>query len=268
MDNLISTLKSVNVDPGIFLKAALILVFVSVALACIGRFAFGKNSVLSRSVSSAIGILFVYTLAIVINSAVPALMKLIPSLPFAKFETNQVVLFTLQGSHYTDICSHILSMIILSFVANLLDWIIPDAKNFFLWLLAKVITVIGAIALLHLVNWLIIRFLPSGILTYAPVILLALLVLLLLVGLLKHVVGAVLSSINPLIAAFYTFFFSTIVGKALTKAIFTTAILTAIVYGLGVIGCAVISIASAALLAYIPLLIVLILIWYLLNRFL
>ena len=53
--------------------------------------------------------------------------------------------------------------------------------------------------------------------------LLALLVLLLLVGALKLIVGAVLATVNPLIGAFYTFFFATLAGKALSKAILTTA---------------------------------------------
>ena len=94
----------------------------------------------------------------------------------------------------------------------------------------------------------------------------ALLVVLLLVGALKIVVGAILATVNPLIAAFYTFFFATVVGKALSKAMLTTLLLSLLVYGLNYIGCTVISIASAALIAYIPFLIVLLIIWYVVSK--
>jgi hypothetical protein len=71
-----------------------------------------------------------------------------------------------------------------------------------------------------------------------------------------------------LIGAFYTFFFATVVGKALSKAILTTAILAGIVYALNYIGCTAVSIASAALIAYIPVLIVLVVIWFVVSRLL
>ena len=95
-----------------------------------------------------------------------------------------------------------------------------------------------------------------------------LLVLLLAVGGLKIVVGAVLSTVNPLIGAFYTFFFATLVGKSLTKAILTTAILAAIVLALTYVGVGAVSIAAAALVAYIPLLLVLLVVWYIVGRLL
>ena len=75
-----------------------------------------------------------------------------------------------------------------------------------------------------------------------------------------------LSTVNPLIGAFYTFFFATLVGKALTKAVLTTAILCATVWALNYIGCTVISIVSAALIAYIPLLIIVLIAWYIVCK--
>ena len=95
-----------------------------------------------------------------------------------------------------------------------------------------------------------------------------LLVLLLLVGALKIVVGAILATVHPLIGAFYTFFFATVVGKALSKAILTTAILSGIIWAMNYIGVFTVSIAKEALIAYIPLLIVLIVVWYVVSRLL
>lgn len=266
MEEILSTLRAVNVDPEVFLKSAAVLALGSLLLGSIGRFIFGKKSGFSHAVSSAIGILFVYAAAIVIYSAFTQLQAFIPSLPYVSFNGSSLVLFSFQGSHYTVICTQVLNMIILAFLANLLDSLIPSGKNIFLWLLSKCVTVIGAILLQLLVNWLLAKYLPQGLMTYAPTILLGLLILLLLVGALKLVVGAVLSTVHPLIGAFYTFFFATLVGKSITKAILTTAILTALVLALNYVGCTVISIASAALIAYIPLLIILALVWYMVNR--
>ena len=265
MEEILSTLRSVNVNPDTFMKTSLLLTIGSLLLGGIGR-AFGKKSTLSHAVSSAIGILFIYAVAVVVYSAFEDLMEYIPALPYIKFAGRQLLLINFQASHYTVVCSQLLDMVILAFLANLLDSIIPSIKNVFLWLLAKCATVIGAIGLQLLVNWLVVRYLPLGLATYAPTILLGLLVLMLLVGALKIVVGAILSTVHPLIGAFYTFFFATIVGKALTKAILTTALLTGLLFALAYVGCTAISIASAALIAYIPLVIILAFVWYLVNR--
>ena len=117
--------------------------------------------------------------------------------------------------------------------------------------------------ILHLiVTGLFTNLLPEGLVTYAPTILLALLVLMLLTGALKLLVGVVLTTVNPLIAALYTFFFANVVGKQITKAVLTTALLTGLVLLLQHLGVGVISIASAALIAYIPFSILLVILWY------
>ena len=59
-----------------------------------------------------------------------------------------------------------------------------------------------------------------------------------------------------------------LVGKQLSKAVFTSTILCAVVYLLGYVGYTVICITAAALLAYIPLVIVLLILWYLIGRLL
>lgn len=265
MEEILSTLRSVNVDPDVFIKAALILSAGSLLLGGVGR-AFGKRSAFSHAVSSAIGILFVYAVAIVIYSGFEELIRYIPALPYVHFNGSRLVLFQFQGSHYTAVCTQLLNMIILAFLANLLDSLIPTGRKVFFWILSKCITIIGAIALQLLVNWLLAKYLPLGLMTYAPTILLGLMVLLLLVGALKIIVGAALATVHPLIGAFYTFFFATLVGKALTKAMLTTATLTGLVFALEYVGCTAISIASAALIAYIPLVILLALVWYVVNK--
>ena len=159
-------------------------------------------------------------------------------------------------------------MVVLSFLVNLADGWLPKGKKLFSWLFFRCLTVVIGYALHLLVIWLFTSYLPDGIVIYAPTILLALLVLMLLTGALKLLVGAALTTINPLIAAFYTFFFANIVGKQITRAILTTALLAGLVMLLNYLGCGVISIATAALVAYIPFAILLILLWFIVTRWL
>lgn len=257
---------SLGFDTPLFLKSALLLAVASIVLGAVGRFVFGKRSSIHCAVSSAIGILFVYAVTIVLHSAGAQFQKFIAPLPFVVIAGDNMQIFSFQGAHYTDICSQILSMVILAFLVNILDSILPRGKKLFSWLILRVLTVAGAMAL-HLISiWLFGLLLPQGFMQYAPVILLVLLVILLLVGALKILVGALLTTVNPVIGILYTFFFANIVGKAITKATLTTAILSALVYLLGQIGVTVISIAEAALIAYIPLALTLLIIWFVINK--
>lgn len=268
MDQIKTVLESAGFSVDVFIKALFLLTVGTILLGTIGRFAFGKRSVLNHSVSSAIGILFVYAATVVLYSAGANFHAFVAPLPFVSISADKMTIFSFIGADYTVICYELLSMIILAFLANLMDAWLPKGKRLFSWLFFRCLTVILAMALHLLVTWLFTTYLPQGLVTYSPVILLGLLILLLLVGALKILVGAVLATVNPLIGAFYTFFFATLVGKALTKAVLTTAILSALVFGLHYIGCSVISIANAALIAYIPLLIVLLVIWYVVGKLL
>ena len=268
MDQIKAIFESINFDSVLFLKAALILAVSTIVLGTIGRFVFGKRSALNYSISSAISILFVYAATIVLYSLGARYQKFIAPLPFVSFTGTQMQLFSFAGSNYTIVCSQLLSMVILAFLSNLFEGILPKGKHFIGWLFFRCLGIVLGMAAHLVVTSLFNTYLPEGIVTYAPTILLALLVLLLLVGALKIVVGALLATVHPLIGAFYTFFFATVVGKALSKAILTTAILSGIIYAMNYIGVFVVSIASEALIAYIPLLIVLVVIWYVVSRLL
>lgn len=242
--------------------AALILLAGIFVFSLLGHFVLGKRSVLNCAVSSAIGIIFIYAVSIVLRSAGEPFNTFITPLPFVSFTNEQMKLFSFTGAHYTAICSEVLSMIILSFLVNLADGWLPRGKNIISWILFRCLTVFIAY-LMHLITiGLMATYLPESILTYAPVILLGILIVLLLTGILKILVGAVLTTVNPIIGGLYTFFFATIIGKQITKAVLTTAMLSGLVIALQYIGFGVISIASAALVAYIPIMIVLLLLWY------
>lgn len=268
MEQIKLLLNSIDFSSEIFWKAVFIMAAGTLLLGAVGRFVFGKKSVLNQSVSSAIGILFVYAATVVLRSLGAEYEAFVAPLPLVTFSGDQMQLFSFAGADYTIICTQVLSMVILAFLANLIETVLPRGKNLLTWLFFRCLSVVLAIAAHLVVDWLFTTYLPEGLVTYAPTIVLGLLIVLLLVGALKLVVGAVLATVNPLIGAFYTFFFATIVGKALTKAIFTAGILCGIVAALTHIGCVSVSIASAALVAYIPLLVILLIVWYVASHLL
>ncbi len=247
-------------------KTALILLLGTILLSVFGRFVFGKRSALNNAVSSAIGILFIYTVSVLLRSAGAQYQSLTTPLPFVSISSDSMYLFSFQGAHYTTICSELLSMIILSFLVNLADGWLPKGKNVFSWLFFRCLTVVIGYILHLVVVGLFATYLPEGIVTYAPVVLLALLILLLLTGALKVVVGAFLTTVNPIIGGLYTFFFANIIGKQITKAVLTTGILSALIVALQHFGIGVISIATSALFAYIPLLLLLVVLWYIVFK--
>ena len=209
MEAITNYFQSIGLNFDVFWKAALILLLGTFLMSVLGRFVFGKRSLLNNAVSSAVGILFIYAITVVLKSLGAQFEGWIAPLPFVSISGDQMALFSFEGAHYTMICSEILSMIILAFLVNLADGWLPQGKNIFSWLFFRCLTVVIGY-LLHLIVVALFRtYLPEGIVTYAPAVLLGLLILLLLTGVLKILVGAVLSTVNPIIGGLYTFFFAT-----------------------------------------------------------
>ena len=268
MDAIVNYFDSLGLDFWTFAKSGLLLLLGTFLISIFGRFVFGKRSALNNAVSSAIGILFIYAVTIVIKSSGAQFETLLAPLPFITIVQDNLFIFSFFSADFPLICSEVLSMVILAFLVNLADQWLPKGKKIFTWLFFRLLTILLGLVMHLAVTWLFRTYLPDGILHYAPIILLGMLVILLLTGVLKVVVGALLSTVNPLIAALYTFFFASIVGKQITKAVLTTFLLSMLVLGLNYLGCAVISVASAALMAYIPFAIILIVLWFIVGKIL
>ena len=225
----------------------------------------GKDSNLNRSICGGIGILFVYAFTIVVYTFDPAnLARFLSPLPYVIFSNSKLYLFVFEGTKFSVICTQCLSMIILSFLYHMLDDFMPRGKKLH-WLLYRLLTVVMAMALHYVTTWALNRFLPSALVFYAPTAVLVILIILLLIGFLKVVLGLVLTVVNPIIGALYAFFFSSKLGKQLTRAVLTTALLSVLIMILHLIGYSVISVALSSLSAYIPFVFILLLLWYLLG---
>jgi len=264
MENILKFVESANFRAGNYWKAAAILLIGSLILGLLGRFVFGKKSTLNVSVSSAFGILFIYALAIILSSSGIQLTSLTAPLPFVTITNDSLLLLNFFSAHYTTLCSEILSMIILAFLVNLADSWLPKKKNVFSWLFFRILTIVIGYLLHLLATWLFSTYLPEGIVTYAPAVLLVILLLMLLTGALKILIGALLSTVNPIIGGLYTFFFANIIGKQVTKAVLTTGMIAGLIIALQNAGITAIAITAAALLTYVPIILLLVVMWYLL----
>lgn len=241
----------------------------SLILGVMGRVFLGKRSSLNSSLSSAIGILAIYALSIVVYTYKPwSLDTLLSPLPFVRFAGEYMILIPFSGTAFPALCSEILSLIILAFLVNLLDAFLPQGNSAVGWYLLRFCMVILGMLLQLVANWAFQTYLPDFLVAYAPTILLIILAASLFMGLLNLVLSAALATVNPIFGAMYAFFFGNVIGKQLSKAIFTTAIICCVFFLLGFFGYTVICITAASLMTYIPLALVLLILWYLIGHIL
>lgn len=239
----------------------------SLILGVLGRVALGKRSSLNHSLSSAMGIAFVYVLTIIIYTFKPLDMEAYLSpLPFVTFSGDYLILYPIGDLEIQAMCQNILSLIILAFLVNLIDSFVPQGENPIGWYLLRFVCVVLSMGLHYLVSTLIHTYLPNVLVTYAATILLFLLVCMFFSGLISLVLGMVIAVGNPFLGAMYSFFFSNLVGKQLSKAVFSSIILCAVFYLLDICGYTIICISSGALVTFLPLLLVLLALWYLIGH--
>lgn len=270
MEAIYSFIESItpdHFDAPQYVKFLLILVVGVLVLGIIARL-FGKRSLLSHAISSAIAILCIYVVNIVIYSTGVKLDAILSPLPFVNISGDYLAVFPILTSDLYSICSQVLNMVFLAFLMNLLDSWLPKGKKVLSWYFFRFLSVVLAICLQYVINLLLGAIIPTTLAEHAPMVLLVILAAALLLGSLKLLVGGALAFLNPILAIFYTFFFSNLVGKQLRKAILTTLILTALVCLLDYLGVVSIYIASAALAAYLPLLIIILLLWYVVGHLL
>lgn len=239
----------------------------SLILGVLGRLVLGKRSSLNHSVSSAMAILFIYALTVVIYTFKPwNLEALLSPLPFVSFAGDYLILLPIHDTAIPVLCTEILSLLILSFLFNLLGTLIPNGNSVFQWYLMRFLSLLVCMGMHFGVCWAFETFLPEVLVTYAPSILLGILVFMVFSGFISLILGAIITLNSPFLGAMYTFFFSNIVGKQVSKAFFTTLILCGIFFLMGWFGYTVITITSAALLTYIPLAALLLILWYLIGH--
>lgn len=255
-----------------FVSVAVFLLYFAAAsliLGIIGRVVLGKRSSLNHSLSSAMAIAFLYAMTIVIYTFKPWNLELLLSpLPFATFSEHYLILLPISDLEFPALCTQVLSLVILAFLINLVDFLLPQGENLLSWLLMRLITVLASFGLHLGATWAFQTYLPEVLVDYAPIVLLVILALMLLSGFLTLILSLVISVGNPFLGAMYSFFFSNLVGKQLSKAVFTSGVIALVFWVMEHFGLVVILITPAALLTYIPLALALLVLWYLIGHLL
>lgn len=251
-----------------YLKFLGILVFGMLLLSSLFHFIFGKKAQLNHAVSATVEILCLYVINIVIYSLGLHWELFLSPLPFISIEGNYLHAMPILSTDFHLVCEQVLKVVIIAFVVNLLESVMPKGKHLLSWFFFRILTVVLAVGANYLADLLITAFVPATVFAMAETVLLILLVALVLLGSLKVLVGVTLAFLDPIVSVLYTFFFSNIIGRNLAKALVTTALLTALVALLEVLDLTTIFIAASGLAAYIPLLLVLLALWYVIGHIL
>lgn len=235
-------------------------------LSSLTRFLLGKGNQINLAITAAMEILCLYVINIVICAIGLDYKLFLSPLPFVSIAQDYLFLFPVLSADIHVICSHLLRLLIIAFLVNLIGGLIPQGQNLLTWTLLRLITVVFSVAALYGTDMLLNTYLPQGFAEYAPTILMISLAALIALGSLKVFVGAALAFLDPIIGALYTFFFSNIIGRALARAMLSTLLIGGLLAILNWLGIGVLHITASALTGYIPLLAVVVLLWYFVGR--
>lgn len=263
---LIVQMQELSVTAVQYLKFLGILLFGILLLSSLARFLFGKKAQINQAVASAMEILFVYVIYSIIFGLGLGLQTLITPLPFVTMVEDYLLIFPILDATFADICSHVAKMLVIAFLVNLINGCLPKGEHVFTWFLLRLVTIIASVIVIYFADQLMNAYLPQNFADIAPTALLCALVALILLGSLKLIVGAAMAFLDPIVAALYTFFFSNIIGRALAKAMVTTTLLTGLVIALNKLKIVAVHVAASALTAYIPLLLIVLLLWYVVGH--
>ena len=235
-------------------------------LSSLNRFLFGKENQINLAITAAMEILCLYVLNIIICAFGLDYQLFLSPLPFVTIAEDYLFLFPILSTELTPLCEQLLKLLIIAFLVNLIGGLIPQGQHLLTWTLLRLITVSASVAALYGADLLLTAYLPQGFADLAPTILVLSLAALIALGSLKLFIGAALLFLDPIIAALYTFFFSNVIGRALARAMVSTLLISGLLALLSWLKITVLPIAAAGLTGYIPLLIVVVLLWYFVGR--
>lgn len=235
-------------------------------LSSLTHFLFGKENQINIAVTAAMEILCLYVVNIVIYALGLQYDFFLTPLPFVTLAEDYLFLFPVLSADLNALCDQGLRLLIIAFLVNLIGGMIPQGQHLLTWTILRLITVALSVVALYGADMLLATYVPQGLSKYAPTVLVLSLAALIALGSLKVFVGAALAFLDPIIAALYTFFFSNIIGRALARALVSTLLIGGLLAALNAMGIGVLHIAASALPAYIPLLVVVVLLWYFVGR--
>lgn len=257
-----------NFDPAQYFMNLLIAIIGILVVVGIFRLCFGKGSLLNAAISSSIAILSIYAINVLIYSFGSKLQILFDPLPFVSVSEDYLTVFPIFDASFPAICKEIVDMMILAYLMNLLETWLPKGEKIWSWFGFRFLALALAVCLNFCINLFMNSVFQESTLESAPLILLGIIAAAFLLGCLKLIIGGALTFLNPLLGLFYGFFFSKEIGKQLRRAMFTTALLTALVCVLNYFSYTAVSIAAVAVLTYLPIILLGLILWYIIAKFL
>ena len=253
------------------LRTVFYLIGIVMILALLVRLIHKKASQYNHALSSAMALMFMYLLMVLLHKWVPQIVDpVLDKLPLVdvNFDSGTITLFQFSDARFTQSCLELLYLLILSFCLIGLDDIIPDAKNVGTWMILQFIIACIAMAIYCFVLNCINTFIPEVLTSYAPMILICILLFLVFLGILKVVLGLILMAVNPLLGAVGAFFSSNKMGMALGKSVMCSFVLLAATALMKYKGLTVIFMADLTLLVCLLPLVVLAILWVVIGHIL
>lgn len=210
-----------------FLGFVIAIVFIFAVLI---RLIHQKSSKYNHALASAMALLFAYTTLIWLHGGflTDLVSEALKILPLIEYDGEKIALFKFSLDKPFEACSAYLYTFILSFILIGLDDLIPDAKNGLAWILLQIFITLLTLVFYWFVMKCIGHFMPDGLNQFAPLILVAILVFMVLLAFLKVVLGLLLVAVNPLLGAVSAFFSTSRLGQALGKAALCALFLCAV----------------------------------------
>lgn len=239
----------------------------SILASILFRLIFGKRSTLSKSVTALLSTFIIYCIVTILLYHGEEIQKYLFDLPFYVFQNNTI---TIQPIVTIDeeFCFQLLRLVVLDFLSGLVDELLPEGKKLIPWFLLRCLSIVLSIVMFWCFNWMVAAFLPDTFRAYAAFILLILLGLLLAVTVFKWLITLLLGIVGgPVISGIYAFFVSHIVGRQLTKAALASGSFMGLIYLLDTYNMNSFSVSAQAYTLLIPIVILLMLAWYLICKF-
>ena len=238
----------------------------AILLGVILRFACRALTDLPKSAAACFAILFIYVVAICSFGYEAHGNVMLNALPFIGDLSDYNGIYQMLKTDFSAFFLEVVKLFLLAFTVNVLQDLIRfrKTKNVILWYFCQCIVVVAALFINFCVDWLMRRYLPQGFADWLPAVLFALIGIILLLTLLKAIFKAAAFFANPVLGTILSFFSKNWLGRNLTKSFLTTGVLALLVILTDRLGWGFqIANASIAVETFAPVIILLLVIWYL-----
>lgn len=247
------------------LKTLLVLALAMLIVGIILRFICHAIVDMPRAASACLAIIFIYVVAVCIMGYEAQNQLFLSALPFIGDVVDYHSLYAVMKTDFSRFFVEMAKLFVMAFFINLAqDFLIRRRKrNFFVWWLLEVVVIAGALLVNYGTDYLLRTYLPDGFADWLPVVIFCAIGVLLILTLIK----LIFHLLNPLLGLVLGFFSGNLVGRTLTKSFLSTALLTAAVVITDRIGYgSILYNLTLGLDVAIPVLLLLLFIWYLVWR--